>query len=126
LNISFSDVNDNGATVLSHAVGALVQLRILDIDLKCNNIKLQGAKAWGEALSKLKRLNSLTVDFSGYSQAKNNISDDGAAALARAVKNLTRLNTLNLNLGHCNVSDSAVLELAISLRDLNLLRSVTI
>lgn len=24
LNISFSDVNDNGATVLSHAVGALV------------------------------------------------------------------------------------------------------
>jgi hypothetical protein len=53
---------------------------------------LQGAKAWGEALSKLKRLNSLTVDFSGYSQAKNNVKNWNIRILISKKKRIFKFN----------------------------------
>jgi len=49
----------------------LVGLNSLNINLRCNKIKDEGARVWGEALDRLKNLSTLNADFSGFSKKRN-------------------------------------------------------
>jgi hypothetical protein len=92
LNLSFSELDDDGgetiytkiiinfnclnktARILAYAVQSLSNLRVLHVDFRSDSVREDGAKAWGEALEKLKKVHTLHLNFSGYSQARNNVN----------------------------------------------------
>ena len=51
----------------------LTGLKDLHFNLRSNKLKADGAKVWGETIEKLKKLNCLHVDFSGFSKKRNNV-----------------------------------------------------
>ncbi|KRX01068.1 hypothetical protein PPERSA_00816 [Pseudocohnilembus persalinus] len=126
LNFSFSDLHCQGAAALAEGITTLTQLTILRVDFSQNQIKEEGAKAWGASLEKLTNLEILQLNFGGFSNIKNRIKDEGATFLIKSLRFMPRLQDLELDLGYTGLHNSFTLEFALSVKELQNLKSVNI
>mmetsp|Transcript_27421 Transcript_27421/g.67679 ORF Transcript_27421/g.67679 Transcript_27421/m.67679 type:complete len:286 (+) Transcript_27421:25-882(+) len=108
--LSFKELGDVGASKLSQILGTGTCKNLVGLDISCNSIRENGAKALANSLSANSSIVSLDM-------SANAIGDEGATALSSGLAfNRT---TQNLDLHACSIGDAGAKALAGVLLDGN-------
>lgn len=73
---------------------------------------------FAENLGKLQMLESLEVDFSGFSQKRNNIKDQGFVKFMQVLSSLKMLKKVHLDFGYNQITDESLFEMCSTIKQL--------
>ena len=103
LNLSCNSIGDDGAKALADALKKCCNIKLTSLNLSSNSIGDDGAKALADALK-----NCCNIKLTSLNLSSNSIGDDGAKALADALKNCCNIKLTSLNLSSNSIgSDGA-------------------